>query len=191
VSDRTRAEMAKPRVFVSSTYYDLKYIRAVLELFIKQFGYEPVLFEKGVIPFLHDQKIEQSCITEVESCDIFILIIGGRYGSLSREDQDILRNDPDKFFELVRSITRREYEKARDRDIPIYIFVEEGVLAEYRTYTENRDNTGIRYAHVDDIRVYRMVDDIFIQRRNNLVKGFADHDDIINWLREQWAWNVC
>lgn len=27
-------EMAKPRIFVSSTYYDLKYIRANLEQFI-------------------------------------------------------------------------------------------------------------------------------------------------------------
>jgi hypothetical protein len=42
--------MARPRVFISSTYYDLKYIRGGLEAFVKQTGYDPILFEKGDIP---------------------------------------------------------------------------------------------------------------------------------------------
>ncbi|HAV1364053.1 DUF4062 domain-containing protein [Vibrio parahaemolyticus] len=36
--------MAKPRIFVSSTYYDLKHIRNSLEAFIDSFGYESVLY---------------------------------------------------------------------------------------------------------------------------------------------------
>ena len=46
--------MARPRVFVSSTYYDLKHIRASLDLFIEQLGYESVLSEKGDIAYAHD-----------------------------------------------------------------------------------------------------------------------------------------
>ena len=42
--------MAKPRIFVSSTYYDLKHIRASLSLFIDSLGYESILFEKGQLP---------------------------------------------------------------------------------------------------------------------------------------------
>jgi hypothetical protein len=41
--------MARPRIFISSTYYDLKYIRASLDLFIESLGFEPVLSEKGDI----------------------------------------------------------------------------------------------------------------------------------------------
>src|SRR4051794_15535735 len=108
--------MAKPRIFISSTYYDLRHIRALLDAFVRQFGYEPVLFEKGAITFIHDKTLEENCINEVALCDIMILIIGGRYGSLSREDQELLRNDPDRFFSVLRSVTRKEYEKARDRD---------------------------------------------------------------------------
>jgi hypothetical protein len=37
--------MAKPRIFVSSTFYDLRQIRSDLERFIKEIGYEPVLNE--------------------------------------------------------------------------------------------------------------------------------------------------
>lgn len=179
--------MAKPRVFVSSTYYDLRHVRDVLENFIRQFGYDPILFEKGEIPFVHTKSLEDNCVTEVESADILILIIGGRYGSLSREDQDLVKTDPEKFFSAVRSVTRKEYEKARERDIPIFIFVDENILAEYKTYQENRDNGTIKYAHVDDVRIYAMLDDIFKQQRNNYVKGFSSHEEILTWLREQWA----
>ena len=35
--------MARPRVFVSSTYYDLKHIRASLENFIESLGFDAVL----------------------------------------------------------------------------------------------------------------------------------------------------
>ena len=51
--------MARPRVFISSTYYDLKYIRGGLEAFVRQTGYDPVLFEKGDIPFHHDTLLEK------------------------------------------------------------------------------------------------------------------------------------
>ncbi len=35
--------MAKPRVFISSTYYDLRHIRNDLDGFIKELGYEPTI----------------------------------------------------------------------------------------------------------------------------------------------------
>ena len=41
--------MAIPRVFVSSTCYDLKYIRENLKYFIRTLGYEPVLSEEGSV----------------------------------------------------------------------------------------------------------------------------------------------
>ncbi len=44
--------MARPKVFVSSTYYGLRHIRNSLETFIENMGYEGVLFESGDIPFL-------------------------------------------------------------------------------------------------------------------------------------------
>ena len=37
--------MAKPRVFISSTCYDLKEIRSQIREFIFDYGYEPILSE--------------------------------------------------------------------------------------------------------------------------------------------------
>ena len=41
--------MARPRVFISSTFYDLKQIRADLDNFIRSLGYDVVRNEEGAI----------------------------------------------------------------------------------------------------------------------------------------------
>lgn len=178
--------MAKPRVFVSSTYYDLRHIRDRLEAFIEGFAYDPVLFESGDIPFRHDVPLDESCYAEILSCHILILIIGGRYGSPTSEEKSNRKDEVDKRYEFYSSITRKEYLTARERDIPIFIFVEKNVLAEYETYKQNKNNS-ISYAHVESVNVFRLLDEIIGRERNNYVRGFDRFDDIAIWLREQWA----
>ena len=68
--------MAKPRVFVSSTFYDLKHIRSSLDIFIESLGFEPILSEKGDIAYSPDHPLDESCYREVQTADIFVLIIG-------------------------------------------------------------------------------------------------------------------
>ena len=41
--------MAKPRVFISSTFYDLKQVKADLNMFIDSLGYETIRNEEGDI----------------------------------------------------------------------------------------------------------------------------------------------
>jgi hypothetical protein len=93
--------MARPKVFVSSTYYDLKHIRNSLNVFIEGLGYEPVLYEQGDIPFHHDAPLDISCYEEIESCHILVFIIGGRYGS-STSDTELAAGT-----ELYNSITKK------------------------------------------------------------------------------------
>ena len=180
--------MAKPRVFVSSTYYDLKHIRKSIESFVRDIGYEPVLFENGDIAFDHHEPLDESCYKELESCHILVLVIGGRYGAGISDENITLSNDElEKHYQHFNSITKKEYEAAKERDIPIYIFVEKGVAAEYQTYKENADNDTIKYVHVDSVNVFRLIDTIYSQKRNNLIREFENVDDITRWLREQWA----
>ncbi|WP_274097281.1 DUF4062 domain-containing protein [Pseudomonas sp. 8209] len=173
--------MARPRVFVSSTYYDLKHIRNSLEIFIQDLGYESVLYEQGDIPFHHDSPLDVSCYDEIKSCNILVLIIGGRYGSPA-SDADI-----DSGLDFYNSVTKKEYETARENDIPIYIFIEKNVHSEYHTYKKNRTNESIKYAHVDNVSIFKLVDEVYAQKRNNLVRDFENFDDISSWLRDQWA----
>lgn len=79
--------MARPKVFLSSTYYDLKQVRADIEKFIKELGYDPVLNEQGNIPYGKEDKLEAYCYKEINNVDILVSIIGGRYGSESKFDK--------------------------------------------------------------------------------------------------------
>ena len=112
--------MAKPPIFVSSTYYDLKHLRASLEAFVEKLGYEPILSEKGDIAYSPDLPLDESCYREVRNADVFVLMVGGRYGS-ERSGQH--PSVPKAFFDRYDSVTRLEYKAAVDRDIPIYVFV--------------------------------------------------------------------
>lgn len=181
--------MAKPRIFVSSTYFDLKHIRRNIELFIEQMGYEPVLFESGDIPFEDKAPLDMSCYREIENCHIQILIIGGRYGAASSDEKKEINGleKEEKFYEFYNSITRKEFLKARGMGIPVFFFVQKGVLAEYETYKRNRENISINYAHVDSINIFKLIDDIFHEKAGNYVKEFENFDDIQIWLRDQWA----
>ncbi len=167
----------KPRIFVSSTYYDLKYIRNDLENFIKSFGYESVLFESGDIAFVPNNDIENCCYSEIKNCHMFILIIGGRYGSLSTQNQSA-------YDDFVSSITLKEYLNAKEIHLPVYVFVDKKVESEYRTYLSNKD-AEIKYAYVDNVCVYKFIEKIYTN--NEFVYTFDNFDDIRKQLIEQWA----
>ncbi|AHB10534.1 DUF4062 domain-containing protein [Zymomonas mobilis] len=175
--------MARPRVFVSSTYYDLKYIRASLEGFIESLGFEAILFERGNIPFHSDTPLDKSCYHEAENADIFVLIVGGRYGSSTSDS----RQEDNQPFERYQSITQQEFDTAQERGIPTFILVDNAVRSEHYTYLQNKNNEDIKYAHVDDVAVFHFLDKILEKEQNNPVHNFEKVTDIESWLREQWA----
>jgi len=178
--------MARPRVFVSSTYYDLKHLRSSLENFIEKLGYEAVLSEKDRIAYLPDVPLDESCYREARSCDIFVLIIGGRYGAEASSGRAKKSNKKD-FFERYESITKQEYQNACDRSIPTFICIDASVEAEYQTYQKNKDKKGIVYAHVDSVNIFHFIEFVRDQQKNNPIKLFSRYSEIEDWLREQWA----
>ncbi|EFP96536.1 DUF4062 domain-containing protein [Vibrio caribbeanicus] len=165
--------MAKTRIFISSTYFDLKHIRSDLERFIREQGYEPVLNEHGHIPYGKTEKLEEYCYKEIDSCYILVAIIGGRFGSESKEQEYSVSN-----LELIR---------AREKGKQVYIFIEKSVVSEYKTYQVNKDNTNISYCAVDDIRVYQFLDEVHRLSINNQIQSFESAKDIQVYLREQWS----
>lgn len=165
--------MAKPRIFVSSTYYDLKHVRGDVERFIKEQGYEPILNEKGNIPYGNEKRLEEYCYKEIDLCDILVSVVGGRFGTLSQDGNY--------------SISNLELKTAIDKGKQVYIFVDKGVLTEHRTYTRNKGNADVFYAAVDDVRVYKFLDEIFALPLNNQVHPFETVYEITTHLKEQWA----
>lgn len=165
--------MARPRVFISSTYYDLRVVRADLERFIKEVGYEPVLFERGHVPYGKDEALEEYCYREISSCDVLVAIVGGRFGTQSKDQQH--------------SITQKELRTAIELGKQIYVFVERSVLGEYRTYLNNKDVPGFRPTSVNDIKVFHFLEEIYGLPAGNPIEPFEISDEIVRYLREQWA----
>ncbi len=95
-------------IFISSTCYDLSQVRQDLRDFISNLGYNPIISEQNDFPIEPQLDNWENCINAVkEYADIFVLIIGNKYGSVN---------------ESGKSITNTEYLTAIQKGIPIYTF---------------------------------------------------------------------
>ncbi|WP_179208039.1 DUF4062 domain-containing protein [Clostridium diolis] len=176
--------MAIPRIFVSSTYYDLKHARENLKRFISNYSFYPILNEFGNITYNSNEPLDKSCFNEIKSTDMLILLVGGRYGaSISDENSEKVK----EFYDKYTSITSQEYRTAYSENIPIYIFIEKSVNSEYYTYLKNKENKQIKYAHVDSVNIYKFIEEIRSSFSNNIIFQFERIEDIESILREQWA----
>src|SRR6266849_1019042 len=93
------------QVFVSSTYSDLQVERKHVSETLAKAGYIPAGME--LFPATDQQQLE-FIKRVIDRCDYYVVIVGGRYGSLA--DEKI-------------SFTEMEYEYARQRGIPVLAFL--------------------------------------------------------------------
>lgn len=166
--------MAKPKIFISSTFYDLKHIRHDLDSFIDSLGYEPIRNEEGNISYGKDTPLDEYCYKEIETIDILISIIGGRYGSSTSSNSNM-------------SISQKEFSIAIEQNKQVYIFIDKNVLAEYDTYLMNKDNPNVKYASIDNIKIFEHIYKVKSMEKNNNIKGFETILDITKYLKEQFA----
>ena len=169
--------MAKPRIFISSTFYDLRQIRSELDKFIMNFGYEPIRNEEGDIPYGKEDELQKYCYREIENVDILVSIIGNRYGSPA------IIEDKEKEY----SVTQQEIKTAYERNKQVYIFIDKNVMTEYETYLLNKKNKDITYKYVDNPNIYKFIEEVKSWSHNNNIKDFETADDITRYLKEQFA----
>ena len=117
--------------------------------------------------------MEEYCYKEIEHCDILVSIIGGRRGSSSSHDPY--------------SISQKELKTAIELGRPVYIFVEKSVSAEHKTYERNKEHQGIEYASVDDVDIFKFIDEVISLPINNPIAPFETSSDIVEYLQEQWS----
>lgn len=165
--------MAAPRVFISSTFYDLKQVRNNIGDFIKSLGYEPVMHERAGVAYSQTTPLENDCYHELASCDIVVCIIGNHFGSKS------LENDL--------SITMNEIQNAIKNKKKVYIFIANDVFTEHRTYLLNRDSGTFKSAYTDDIRIHEFIAELNKTVKNHMIVSFETTDQIIDTLKAQFA----
>lgn len=136
--------MKKVNVFVSSTCYDLSQVRMDMSDFISNLGHQPFLSEFDNFPVNPNEQTITNCISNVKNeADIFILIIGNRYGSV---------------LETGKSITNLEFLTAKNKNIPIYIFIDKKVLNALTFWKSNKE--GVFTNIVDNVQIFEFIQDI-------------------------------
>lgn len=118
--------MTKKRyqVFISSTYDDLKEVRDEVEKTLYKMGYIPV----GMECFgAQNEEVSETIRKYCEGTDLVILLIAGRYGSITTEGI---------------SYTESEYKYFRKHKIPILVFIREDnsiLTSDWETNPESKE----------------------------------------------------
>jgi len=173
--------MAAPRVFISSTCYDLSEERDGLADYCSSYGFETSLSERGDIFYHPDLHTHLSCVRETGNCHLFILIIGGRFGGKYKVDP-------------TKSITNAEYSAAVESGIPTFTFVKQEVLNDQNVWQRNKDLAHANLIQFPSIekqehaeQIFNFIDSVRQAPVNNGIFGFRVARDIHDALRKQWA----
>ena len=164
-----------PNVFVSSTMYDLSELRAQLRQFVAGLGWHAVMSEHDSFPIDPDRTTIENCRRNVrENADIFVIVIGARYGSIDSASD--------------KSVTNLEFTEARATvGVPAYVFVSRDVLAQMRVWTANPE---VDFSSVVDTpRIFEFIDS-FRGSGEVWTFEFATAEDVVSTLRQQFAYLV-
>ena len=194
--------MPSPKIFLSSTCYDLGMVREQLRSFFIRLGYDPILSEYSDVLYDPRAHTHTSCIQEVPNADMVVVLIGSRFGGRAvPEALDIVDmerlvessfdvtalSEPEKL-----SITQLEVLKAIDASVPVFAFVDEKVMHDHLVYQKNKDLVEkIKFPSIDKPETAKYIFEFinFLHHRNkgNSVIPFGRIEDIENHLLKQWG----
>jgi hypothetical protein len=142
-----------------------------MKRFLESMGLDPMLSETPAFPVNPQTSPVQSCLQAVkERADIFVLIVGNRYGS-----QD----------ENGRSVTNMEYLEAKAKGVPVYVFVLKQILAVLPVWKKNPQAD---YSQtVDSPKLFEFVEALKSSQEHWMFP-FDEAGQIMDQLRRQLAY---
>ena len=175
--------MASPRIFVSSTCYDLSEIRDSLYSFIESLNYIPIFSDKNDVFYHPDLHTHESCLKEIENCQLFILIVGGRFGGHYNLDTE-------------KSIVNAEYSAAKHLKMPIFTFIKREVYEDHRQFTQNKIHKpslykDFHYSAIEKqehaVNIFNFIDIVRKNEINNAIFSFEYGREIKQILLKQFS----
>ena len=163
-----------PNVFISSTIADLQHLREALKDTVEELAYRPVLSEFGDIGYLPQTSAEDSCYRTMKDCQIAVLIVGKRYGSLSVNG---------------RGITHNEFVTARENTIPVVCLVDREVLSYKKVFDAAREEQPpVKFPGMDSPgNTFALIQEIMDAPVNNGILPFTSVADARTLLKTQLA----
>jgi hypothetical protein len=169
------ADVAPPQVFVSSTLgpQRVSRIRERLGTDLTNVGYRPLMSESGKFIYTGGSaKVYDDTIAAVAASQVFVLLIGRRYGSLHPESNS--------------SITEMEYDAARRDGLPSVVFVDAEVKEGWDIWRAGSMRDADIPRWVDDVRVWRFMDKVMTDDACP-VFPFEDAGSVVETLHGQLA----
>jgi hypothetical protein len=196
--------MAGLKVFISSTCYDMHATRAQLRSMLLSIGYEPVMSDQADV--IYDPRIHThtSCLREVANCDAVVLLVGSRFGG-STVPKALELIDLDRLADLSRadrfgedktriSITQAEVLQAIQTGLPVFAFIDAGVMRDHLTYEKNKNKpiiNQIEFSSIDKNEtapyIFEFINFLRLRNENNSIFEFSRFEDIEIQLKKQWA----
>lgn len=155
----------KKKIFISSTYIDLISHREQVWKVLKDFDVEI----KGMESFgARSSSPLETCLKELEECDIYIGIISMRYGSIDTDTE--------------KSFTQLEYERAKDLGLEIYIYLIDEQKGQIETGSIDFDDKYFKLTSFKRILKKERTVDFFI---NEIDLGRKIHNKLKEILPEE------
>ena len=145
-----------------------------------------------------------SCLREVKNCDVVVLVVGSRFGgtiipkALEQIDlekiADMSRSD--RFGEggYKISITQAEILQAIQHGIPVFAFVDSGIMRDHLTYEKNKNKDIIKEIEFSSIDkpetaayIFEFINFLRLRNENNSIFEFSRFEDIEIQLKKQWS----
>ena len=176
------------RLMVSSAVFGQEAMLDQVFAILTGYGFEVWMSYKGTIPLIPGNTAIQNCLAAVDSCDVFLGIITGRYGS-GRDENGV-------------AFTHREIACAVDLEKPRYFAVHRDVVIARDLLDQFLvDEAGAPREHgffkptsiLDDIRILEMYDRAIRaelpleERRDNWAQQFASTEDLLLFLKGQFS----
>ncbi|MEN5126854.1 DUF4062 domain-containing protein [Pseudomonas alloputida] len=196
--------MAGLKVFISSTCYDLQSIRGQLRNLMMGLGHEPIMSDQAEVIFDPQTHTHTSCLREVRNSDVVILVIGSRFGgtiipkALEQIELEkiIETSNAERFGENGGkiSITQAEILNAIQHGIPVFAFVDSGIMRDHLTYEKNKNKAiihEIEFSSIDKPEtaayIFEFINFLRLRHENNSIFEFSRFEDIESQLKKQWS----
>jgi hypothetical protein len=165
-----------PNIFISSTISDLHHLRDAVRDTVLDLHYLPRMSEYGDLGYLPAISAIDSCYQSIRECQLFILIIGKKYGYLDKNSY---------------SVTHNEFRTAKELNIPIICLIDQEVNTFKQIYEANPKKK-TKYPGMDQPEMsFKLIQEFSSYPENNGYLTYKTISDARNNFKNQLAHIFC
>ncbi|HEX7999371.1 MAG TPA: DUF4062 domain-containing protein [Pyrinomonadaceae bacterium] len=169
----------KPKIFISSTVFDLEDARGALKhLLERDYGLTVYSSETPDFPIMSNKHSYDICLERLKECDLVIALIDKRYGGTYEMNG-----------KTPISVTRKELRVAQEKNIPVWTFVRTETWDERKKFKDfAKANRAATKKRLSDEQLFQEFKSSYGSRvDSNYVFDFID--EVTRFKKSNWIFN--